>query len=125
MWVCVSDSFDITQLIIKIIISVNDSASSSDAPLSQQNLNMLDLEPLQHILTNKLADKKFLLVLDNVWNEDRVKWLELRNLMQVCATGSKILVTTRSQTIAFMMGTIPSHILEGLSLKDSLSLFVK
>ena len=34
-------------------------------------------------------------------------------------------MTTRSHSIASMMGTVPSHILEGLSQKDSSSLFVK
>ncbi|ESW34206.1 hypothetical protein PHAVU_001G133400 [Phaseolus vulgaris] len=121
MWVCVSDDFDIKQLIIKIINSANE----QDAPPHQQNLNMLDLEQLQNQLKNKLSSQKFLLVLDDVWNEDRVKWVELRNLIQVSAAGSKILVTTRSHSIASMMGSVPSHILEGLSNEDSLSLFVK
>ncbi|KAK8473444.1 hypothetical protein PHAVU_001G134500 [Phaseolus vulgaris] len=120
MWVCVSDDFDIKQLIIKIINSAND----QDAPPHQQNLNMLDLEQLQNQLKNKLSSQNFLLVLDDVWNEDRVKWVELRNLIQ-SAAGSKILVTTRSHSIASMMGTVTSHILEGLSEEDSLSLFVK
>nr|KYP70549.1 Disease resistance protein RGA2 [Cajanus cajan] len=124
MWVCVSDDFDIKQLIIKIINSSNDLAPANAPPL-QQNLNTLDLEQLQNQLRNKLAGQRFLLVLDDVWNEDRVKWVELRNLIQVGAAGSKILVTTRSQIIASMMGTVPSHILEGLSPEDSLSLFVK
>ncbi|KAK7356764.1 hypothetical protein VNO80_16040 [Phaseolus coccineus] len=121
MWVCVSDDFDIKQLIIKIINSAND----QEAPPHQQNLNMLDLEQLQNQLKNKLSSQKFLLVLDDVWNEDRVKWVELRNLIQESAAGSKILVTTRSHSIASMMGSVPSHILEGLSEEDSLSLFVK
>jgi len=121
MWVCVSDDFDIKQLIIKIINSAND----QDAPPHPQNLNKLDLEQLQNQLTNKLSGQKLLLVLDDVWNEDRVKWVELRNLIQVSVSGSKILVTTRSHSIASMMGTVPSHILEGLSEEDSLSLFVK
>ncbi|CAJ1911780.1 unnamed protein product [Sphenostylis stenocarpa] len=123
MWVCVSDDFDIKQLIIKIINSANDQASA-DAPPHQQNLNMLDLQQLQNQLTNKLAGQSFLLVLDDVWNEDRVKWIELRNLIQVSAAGSKILVTTRSHSIASMMGTVSPHILQGLSQEDSLSLFV-
>ncbi|KAK7336562.1 hypothetical protein VNO77_17107 [Canavalia gladiata] len=118
MWVCVSHEFDIKQVIIKLINSANDSAI-------QHNLNMLDMEQLQNQLRKKLADQKFLLVLDDVWNEDRVKWVQLRELIQVGDEGSKILVTTRSHSIASMMGTVPSHILEGLSLEDSMSLFVK
>ncbi|XP_014494843.1 putative disease resistance protein RGA1 [Vigna radiata var. radiata] len=121
MWVCVSDDFDIKQLIIKIINSAND----EDVPPHQQNLNMLDLEQLQKQLKRKLSGQKFLLVLDDVWNEDRVQWVELRNLIQVSAAGSKVVVTTRSHSIASMMGTLPSHILEGLSEQDSLSLLVK
>ncbi|KAK7285598.1 hypothetical protein RJT34_20374 [Clitoria ternatea] len=117
-WVCVAMDFDIKQVIIKMINSINDSAH-------QQNLNMLDLEQLQRQLRNKLTNQKFLLVLDDIWNEDRVKWIEVRDLMQGSDAGSKILVTTRSQRIASMMGTVPSHNLEGLSPEDSLSLFVK
>ncbi|KAL2320775.1 hypothetical protein Fmac_029744 [Flemingia macrophylla] len=124
MWVCVSDDFDIKQLIIKIINSPSNLASVDALP-GQQNLNMLDPEPLQNQLKNKLIGQKFLLVLDDVWNESRVKWIELKNLLQVGAVGSKILVTTRSHKIASIMGTVPSHILEGLSQKDALSLFVK
>jgi len=118
MWVCVSNDFNIKQVVIKILNSNKDSAH-------QQNLDMVDMEQLQSQLRNKLASKKFLLVLDDVWNEDLVKWVELRDLIQVDATGSKILVTTRSHVTASMMGTVPSYILEGLSLEDSLSLFVK
>ena len=121
MWVCVSADFDIKKLIIKII----NSATDQDATPHQQNLNMLDLEQLQNQLKNKLSGQKFFLVFDDVWNEDRVKWVELRNLIEVNAAGSKIVVTTRSHSIASMMGTVPSHILEGLSQEDSLSLFVK
>ncbi|KHN26316.1 Putative disease resistance protein RGA1 [Glycine soja] len=88
MWVCVSNDFNIKQVVIKILNSNKDSAH-------QQNLDMVDMEQLQSQLRNKLASKKFLLVLDDVWNEDLVKWVELRDLIQVDATGSKILVTTR------------------------------
>ena len=126
MWVCVSENFDIKQMIVRIINSANDSASHSHAPGFQQNLNILDMEQLQNQLRNKLVGEKFLLVLDDVWNEDRVKWVELRALIQVgAAAGSAVLVTTRSHSIASMMGTVSSHILEGLSLEDSISLFVK
>ncbi|XP_028224819.1 putative disease resistance protein RGA4 [Glycine soja] len=121
MWVCVSDDFDINQLIMKIINSAND----ANAPFRQQNLNMVDLEQLQNQLRSKLAGKKFLLVLDDVWNDDRVKWVELRNLIQEGVAGSKILVTTRIDSIASMMGTVTSHKLQRLSSENSLSLFVK
>jgi len=112
-------------LIIKIINSANDSAFDARAPHCQQNLNIFDLEQLQNQLKNKLDGKKFLLFLDKVWNEDYVKWVELHCLIQVGSAGSKILVTTRSHSIASMMSTVPPHILEGLSLEDSSSLFIR
>uniref|UniRef100_A0A2N9HGC3 Rx N-terminal domain-containing protein n=1 Tax=Fagus sylvatica TaxID=28930 RepID=A0A2N9HGC3_FAGSY len=72
-----------------------------------------------------LDGKKFLLVLDDVWNEDREKWIELRNLLIGGDSGSKILVTTRSPTVASMMGTVSPYNLGGLPHKECMSLFVK
>ncbi|CAJ2673541.1 unnamed protein product [Trifolium pratense] len=118
MWVCVSHDFELKHLLVKILNSASDSSPS-------ENIQNFDIEQLQNHLRNTLADQKFLLVLDDIWNENRVKWEELKDLIQVCAKGSKVLVTTRSHKTADMMSTNTSHILEGLSQKDSLSVFVK
>jgi hypothetical protein len=76
-------------------------------------------------LREKLKNKKFLLVLDDVWNEDRSKWIELMGLLSGGLEGSRILVTTRSHLVASIVGTVPTYTLEGLSHDDCLSLFVK
>ncbi|PNY16572.1 disease resistance protein rga3-like, partial [Trifolium pratense] len=132
MWTCVSDDFDIKQIIIKIINATSSTFTPVSAPLSvalahQENINNLDIEQLQSHLRHKLVGQKFLLVLDDIWNDDRTKWVELIDLIKVGAEGSKIIVTTRNNSTAAMMGTIPSysHILKGLSPEDCLSLFVK
>ncbi|KAL3015499.1 hypothetical protein AAZX31_06G159700 [Glycine max] len=123
MWVCVSDDFDIRQMIIKIINSA--AYASAPAIATQENISSLDIEQLQSRLRYKLSGQKFLLVLDDTWNDDRAKWTELKDLIKVGAAGSKIIVTTRSNSIASMIGTVPSYILEGLSIENCLSLFVK
>ena len=125
MWVCVSDDFELKNLLVKILNSESVSGSAAPNLIQQETFRNLDLEQLQNHLRNKIAGKKFLLVLDDVWNEDRVKWVELKNLIQAGAEGSKVLVTTRNHAIAKMMGTRTSCILKGLSPKDSLLVFVK
>ncbi|KAM4070545.1 hypothetical protein ACB094_12G172800 [Castanea mollissima] len=113
-WVCVSDEFVLKQLLVKMIKSI-----------TSENRSDLDEEQLQVLLRNNLDGKKFFLILDDVWNEDRGKWIELRDLLIGGANGSRILVTTRSPTIASMMGTMSPYKLEGLSHEDCLSLFIK
>ncbi|CAJ2671460.1 unnamed protein product [Trifolium pratense] len=126
MWVCVSDEFDIKQIIIKIINSAYALPSASTAALAhQENINNLDIEQLQSRLRYKLSGQKFLLVLDDIWNEDRAKWIKLKELIKGGVRGSKIIATTRSNSIASMMGTFPSYVLEGLSQDNCLSLFLK
>ncbi|GAU30086.1 hypothetical protein TSUD_392420 [Trifolium subterraneum] len=130
MWVCVSDDFDIRKIIIQIINSATVSfLTSSSTPSSclahQENINNLHIVQLVARVRQKLSGQKFLVVLDDVWNDDRAKWLELKDLIKVGAPGSKIMVTTRSNLIASMMGDVSSYDLEGLSPKDCLSLFVK
>jgi hypothetical protein len=114
--------FDFRQIIINII---NSGSALSVAFTHQENINNLDMVQLVSRLRSKLSGQKFILVLDDIWNDDRAKWIELKDLIKVGAPGSKVMVTTRSNSIASMMGTLPSYILEGLSLDSCISLFLK
>jgi len=54
-------------------------------------------------LKEELKGKKFLLVLDDVWNENQPKWEEVRKPLVFGAQGSRILVTTRNKEVASIM----------------------
>ncbi|KAL9167286.1 hypothetical protein ABFS82_05G085500 [Erythranthe guttata] len=77
--------------------------------------DLMHLDTLQRVLWELLNNKRYLLVLDDVWNEDQEKWSELRNAMSCGSTGSSIIVTTRLKKVADIMGTLPPHYLKGLS----------
>ncbi|KAM6592666.1 hypothetical protein CsatA_000369 [Cannabis sativa] len=117
IWVCVSLDFKVTRLVKDIIMSATD----NKAEIS----NLSNLDQLQRSLSQTLKDKKFLLVLDDVWNEDPLKWHELAELLSMGSKKSKIIVTTRNSKVASIMGGIRPYELEGLPKKDSLSLFFK
>ena len=74
-------------------------------------------------LKKEVDGKQFLLALDDVWNEDPKKWLELKNLLMGGARGSRILVTTRSNRVAKITKTVQPYLLEGLDEEKSWSLF--
>ncbi|PKI70496.1 hypothetical protein CRG98_009001 [Punica granatum] len=61
---------------------------------------------------------------DDVWNDNRSKWLELREFLMSGAKGSKILVTTRYIRVVETM-TRKFHKLSGLSNNESLSLLMQ
>jgi hypothetical protein len=91
---------------------------------SAQNLN--ELQNLVQHVQQSIRGNKFLLVLDDVWNEDSTKWEQLRNsLMCGCLPRSSILVTTRNRNVANCMGSSPTDILElgPLSTDECWSLF--
>ncbi|XP_038719798.1 disease resistance protein RGA2-like [Tripterygium wilfordii] len=93
--------------------------------LTNQNLVDFDLDQLQNCVRDQLNGKKFLLVLDDEWSVDRSRWLELIDLLEEVANGGKIIVTTRSNSVAETVESISSYKLKGLSLDDCLSLFKK
>ncbi|CAJ1967551.1 unnamed protein product [Sphenostylis stenocarpa] len=119
MWVCVSNDFELRNVLVKIL-------NSAPNP-TKENFNNYETEQLQNHLRNTLRGQKFLLVLDDVWNEERARWDELKEIIDVDVEGCKILVTTRSHSIADMMRTKSSnsYLLGCLSGEDSFSLFVK
>ncbi|XP_058106803.1 putative disease resistance protein RGA3 [Magnolia sinica] len=112
MWVCVSDDFDVKR-ITKLMI---ESATKSPS-------NLEGLDPLQSCLCEILHGKRFLLVLDDVWSNDSEKWDKLRVPFQAGAPGSRIIVTTRSEDVAWMMGSSYIHKLLALSDEECWSLF--
>ncbi|KAF2322499.1 hypothetical protein GH714_017328 [Hevea brasiliensis] len=90
-----------------------------------KELGNFELDQLQTRLRNEISGKKYCLVLDDVWNEDLQKWLDLKVLLKCGARGSWILVTTHSEMVAKITGTLPHYPLEGLALDKSWSLFKK
>ncbi|PHT85532.1 hypothetical protein T459_07638 [Capsicum annuum] len=70
LWVCVSDVFEVKMIAEKII----ESGGGEQA-------NYLQLEAVQNELRKMLDGKKYLLVLDDVCNEDPLKWSNLKNML--------------------------------------------
>ncbi|KAF3947849.1 hypothetical protein CMV_026076 [Castanea mollissima] len=104
-WVCVSDDFDIVRVTKVILQSIIAPETCSD-----NDLNLLQVQ-----LKEKLFGKKFLLILDDVWNEDYNNWTKLRIPFEFGAPGSKIIVTTRNQGVSSTMGTTSTYELKILS----------
>ncbi|KAJ4806707.1 NBS-LRR-like resistance protein [Rhynchospora pubera] len=116
LWVCVSTDFNVINIIKSIIQVASGNASTSD-----------NKEVLQHELRKKLDKKRYLLVLDDVWNDDeRDKWEELKMLLcSAAGAGSVIIVTTRNESVALIMEAFPKHNLAILTNEDSWKLFEK
>ncbi|KAL3509363.1 hypothetical protein ACH5RR_028764 [Cinchona calisaya] len=110
-WVCISEDYDANRITKELNISFSVSES---------------LNSLQVKLQLGLTDKKFLLVLDDVWNRHYDDWDKLKMLFKGGSKGSKIIVTTRDERIALIMGQKRSiHHLSLISEQDCWSLFEK
>ncbi|KAK4487542.1 hypothetical protein RD792_005810 [Penstemon davidsonii] len=114
VWVCVSFDFDHITLIKAILENVSGNGSASD---------LVHLDTLQRRLTELLNQKRFLLVLDDVWNKNQDKWSMLKSFLACGSTGASIIVTTRLKSVADIMSTFPAHHLTRLSDKDCWLLF--
>ncbi|XBI86299.1 hypothetical protein VPH35_094285 [Triticum aestivum] len=107
IWICVSDDFDEKRLTKEAIES---------CPGKEATTN--NLNSLQHALSKILENRKFLIVLDDLWDdalkENGLCWKRfcapLINVLQ----GSMMLVTTRSPKVADFVSTMEPIILEGL-----------
>nr|XP_043639587.1 putative disease resistance RPP13-like protein 1 [Erigeron canadensis] len=111
-WVCVSDEFDSFNISKLIFESVAGEGKKFENP----NL-------LQEALAEKLAGKKFLLVLDDVWSEEIEDWNTLVPPFHAVAPGSKIIITTRKKQLLQLLGNDDPYRLDKLSNEDALSLF--
>ena len=117
VWVCVSYESDVEKL-TKIIFN----AVSSNEVRDGDNFNKMQLK-----LSNNLAGKRFLLVLNDVWNINNYeRWNHLQTPFKSGTRGSKIAVTTRHGNVASLMRADSfHHLLKPLPNDDCWNVFVK
>ncbi|KAF3676394.1 putative oxidation resistance protein 1-like isoform X1 [Capsicum annuum] len=108
LWVCVSDVFEVKMIAEKIA----ESGGGKKDKYPQ-------LDAVQNELRKMLDGKKYFLVLDDVWNEDPLKWSRLKNMLISGAKGSKILLTTRSDVVVKVSGSVHKHKLGDLSEEEA------
>ena len=91
----VSDDFDVKIIVEKILESAEG-----------KKLENLEMNTLINDLQKEIDGKRYLLVLDDVWNDDSQKWDSLKSLLLSGERGRRILVTTREEKVAKISKTI-------------------
>ncbi|EYU40954.1 hypothetical protein MIMGU_mgv1a024835mg [Erythranthe guttata] len=112
-WVHVSENFDLMILFRKILTS-----------LTRTNVKLESRQDVLEELQTYLGAGRFLLVLDDVWNDSEEKWDDFINPLRKIssATGNGIVVTTRNLSVASLVTTLPIHKLNGLSVEECWSI---
>ncbi|XP_075653998.1 putative disease resistance protein RGA3 [Castanea sativa] len=116
IWICVSDDFDDKKILREILES-----------LTQDSCALHPKDAILQSLKKELQEKRYFLVLDDVWNEDHAKWDTLRSCLLGInsSAGNNIIVTTRSDIVANIMKTIHQYHLEKLSDDECWSIIKK
>ncbi|CAJ2652433.1 unnamed protein product [Trifolium pratense] len=120
IWVCVSEAFSVKTILCSIIESIK-----------SEKCDALDLDVIQRKAQELLQGKRFLLVLDDVWNKNeelkfglsQEKWNQLKSVLSIGSKGSSCLVSTRDEVVASIMGTCQAHHLRVLSENECWLLF--
>ncbi|KDO38875.1 hypothetical protein CISIN_1g048798mg, partial [Citrus sinensis] len=114
LWVCVSETFEEFR-VAKAIVEALDGHES----------HLGEFQSLLKHIDESIAGKSFLLVLDDVWDGNYLKWEPFYRCLKNGLHGSKILVTTRSGSVASMMGSIDIIPIEKLAEEECWLLFNK
>ncbi|CAA2980444.1 disease resistance RGA3 [Olea europaea subsp. europaea] len=95
IWVCVSENFDELTLFKRILeLLGKDSGGGSKQAVVQK-------------IHEELKDKRYLLVLDDLWNEEEGVWNAFKNTLVGASSnkGNCIIVTTRKEKVASIVKT--------------------
>ncbi|XP_052140177.1 putative disease resistance protein RGA3 [Oryza glaberrima] len=95
IWVYVSEDFDLLKIGKAIIRGANRSIS----------LDNCNLQFIQDNLIKELANRRYLIVLDDLWEEYGENLEKLKQMLQHGGKGSKIIVTTRNGSVVQVLRT--------------------
>uniref|UniRef100_A0A803NBC1 Disease resistance protein RGA3 n=1 Tax=Chenopodium quinoa TaxID=63459 RepID=A0A803NBC1_CHEQI len=114
-WVCVPEVGDQNTVIRRVYQCFT----------GKEDFDRLLFSAIESCILESIKDKKYLLVLDDIWDESKLSWLDLLSLLKCGATGSRVIVTTRSADVAKAVGTTEAHNLGLLTEEESWNLFKK
>ncbi|CAO2172572.1 unnamed protein product [Urochloa humidicola] len=113
MWVCPSSHVDDVKLTMEILQAATEWKGDYDG--------IVNFDRLQKLLKSAVAGRRFLLILDDVWDDkemetwqNRDRWKNLLKPLQCGKQGSRIVVTTRMMVVADMLGVRIPMMLGGL-----------
>ncbi|XP_057741270.1 putative disease resistance RPP13-like protein 1 isoform X2 [Arachis stenosperma] len=93
-WVCVSENFNIVETTKNIVKEISTNTQDLDS-----------LNSIQDALKKELSEKKFFVVLDDVWSNDHLQWKDFLAPFQYGVKGSTILLTTRKEDVGSVVQT--------------------
>ncbi|QHO51882.1 Putative disease resistance RPP13-like protein [Arachis hypogaea] len=93
-WVCVSENFNIVETTRNIVKEISANTQDLDS-----------FNSIQDALKKGLSEKKFFIVLDDVWSNDHHQWKDFLAPFQYGAKGSTILLTTRKEDVGSVVQT--------------------
>ena len=132
-WAYISKDFDIVQVTKTLVESVTAKTIDTNhlnAPHAEfatsKRTDTDDLNTLQVQLQQSLRHKKFLLVLDDIWDRRYIDWNNLKDIFNAGKIGSKLIITTRDERVALAVQTfLPIHYLTPLGSDECWSLLAK
>ncbi|KAM2065390.1 hypothetical protein ACFX16_028664 [Malus domestica] len=113
-WACVSEDFDAFRVTRTLFQSI------ASKPCDKSDMSLLQVDLREHVM-----GKRFLFVLDDLWNDNYNDWSVLKAPFTYGARGSKVIVTTRNESVASIVHTVPIHSLDQLSHDDCWLLLAK
>ncbi|RLM74485.1 hypothetical protein C2845_PM15G06100 [Panicum miliaceum] len=117
-----ADKSNITQMLLTEVRPMAVLTIVGMGGIGKTTLAQLVFNDPREALIKQIDQKKLLLVLDDVWNEQRAPWDSLCAPMMTTEL-CRIIVTTRSKTVARLVQTMPLYSLNCLTSAASWSLF--
>ncbi|XP_060184193.1 putative disease resistance RPP13-like protein 3 [Lycium barbarum] len=93
-WICVSQEYNTMDLLKNIIKSIK----GCDTEILDLLEKMTDVTDLERHLRNLLKEKKYLVVVDDVWHKEA--WESLKRAFPDSKNGSRVIITTRKEDVA-------------------------
>lgn len=116
-WVSVSQTYSLMELLKKLSVQLFHEENI------QSNIGSIDIINLQEILRRFLEEKKYLIVLDDVWTPEVI--IDMSRALAQNFKGSRLLITTRIGNVAEFASEGRVLTLEGLSEGKSWELLCK